>query len=228
MSDSVRYLWWLLPAVRKRKDQSRSVLFGLLDAVGTVLDELKTAILTARLRRYVLVRNPDHPYYASDMRSADLDWHALDRGLRRLAGESDAALLERIVTLPYRNRFLGAKSGIKYLIEDIHKLQCDQVVEYYADDQAWVVFSRGDQECEVEINLSHVFNSDDMGIYDAYRQTRIYSRTDLSRAFHFWVSISNPQGIAFDPEVVVEAVNAVKPAHTRAVVHFTDNQLPAD
>ena len=228
MSDSVRYLWWLLPAVRKKKDQSQSILFGLLDAVGTVLDDLKTAILTARLRRYVLVRNPDHPYYASDMRSYDLDRHALDRGLRRLPGESDAALLERIAALPYRNRVLGAKSGIKYLIEDIHKLQCDQVVEYYADDQAWMVLSQNAQECEVEINLSHAFNSDDMNTYDAYRQTRVYSRTDLSRAFHFWVSISNPRGIVFDQEVLVEAVNAVKPAHTRAVVHFIDNPLPAD
>ena len=222
MSDSVRYLWWLLPAVRKQKDQSQSILFGLLDSVGTVLDDLKTAILTTRLRRFVVVRNPDHPYYASDMRSADLDRHALDRGLRRLPGESDAALLERIATLPYRNRFLGAKSGIKYLIEDIHKLQCDQVVEYYADDQAWMVLSQNAQEGEVEINLSHVFNSVDMETYDAYRQTRVYSRTDLSQAFHFWVSISNPQGIVFDPEVIVEAVNAVKPAHARAVVHFTD------
>ena len=93
-------MWWLLPAVRKRKDRDRSVLFGLLDTVGTVLDELKETIMTARLRRYFLIRNEDDPYYSSEQRSLDLDMHALDRGLRRLPGESDEALLARIATLP--------------------------------------------------------------------------------------------------------------------------------
>ena len=223
MSDEIaKYLWWLLPAVRKRKDRDRSVLFGLLDAVGTALVGLKDAILTARLRRFALVRNPDHPYYASDMRSADLDRHALDRGLRRLPGESDVALLERISTLTYRNRFLGTKTGMKYLIEDIFGLSCDQVVEYYADDLAWIIHDEVGQTAEAEVNISHVFSVDDVDGYESYRQTRIYSRDDLSQAFHFWVSTSNPVGIEFDPEVVVEAINHQKPAHTRAVVHFTD------
>jgi hypothetical protein len=84
------YLWWLLPAVRKRKAKSDSRLFGLLDSVGAVLDELKAAILTARLRRFALVHNLDDPYYNCPERSADLEMHALDRGLRRLSGESDA------------------------------------------------------------------------------------------------------------------------------------------
>lgn len=222
MSEIVRYLWWLLPAVRKRKDRERSVLFGLLDTIGRVLDEAKQAILAARLCRYFLVREEDDPYYTGDRRSADLEMHGLDRGLRRLPDESDASLLERIATLPYRNRFLGTKMGIKYLVEDIHGLSCDQVVEYYADDQAWMILSSADQAGEAEVNIAHVFNSDDAGEYEAYRQTRVYSQSDLAQPFHFWVSISNPDNIEFDPLVVVEAINHQKPAHTRAVVHFTD------
>jgi len=221
MSEIGTYLWWLLPAVRKRKDRERSVLFGLLDAVGTVLDDLKRAILTARLRRFFLVREASHPYYGSSEHAADLDMHALDRGLRRLPGEEDAALLERLSTLPYRNRFLGTKAGMKQLIEAIFGLSCDQVVEYYADDLGWIIHSKADQGAEAEVNLSHVFSADEADEQEAYRQTRVYSREDLSQSFHFWVSISNPNGVEFDPEVIVEAINAQKPAHTRAVVHFT-------
>jgi len=222
MSEIGTYLWWLLPAVRKRKDKDKSVFFGLLDTIGTILDEVKQAILTARLRRYFLVRDESDPYYAGDRRSVDLEMHGLDRGLRRLPEESDASLLERIATHPYRNRFLGTKTGIKYLVEDIHGLSCDQVVEYYADDQAWVILSDADQDADAEVNISHLFNAEDAEEYEAYRQTRVYSQTDLSQPFHFWVSISNPDGVEFDPEVIVEAINAQKPAHTRAVVHFTD------
>ncbi len=222
MSEIGTYLWWLLPVVRKRKDRERSVLFGLLDAIGAVLDEVKQAILTARLRRYFLVRDENDPYYTSPQRSENLEMHALDRGLRRLPGESDASLLERVSTLPHRNRFLGTKTGMKYLIEDIFGLSCDQVVEYYADDQVWMVLSGAEQAGEAEVNISHVFSGVDAEEYEAYRQTRVYSRDDLSQSFHFWVSISNPDGILFDPEVIVEAINAQKPAHTRAVVHFTD------
>ena len=222
MSSIGNYLWWLLPAVRKQKDKDRSVLFGLLDAVGTVLDELKGTILTARLRRYFLVREASDSYYASPEHSSDLDMHALDRGLRRLPGESDASLLGRISTLPHRNRFLGTKTGMKYLIEDIFGLACDQVVEYYADDLAWIIHAEDEQTAEAEVNLSHVFGVEEADEYEAYRQTRVYSRVDLSQAFHFWVSISNPDGVEFDPEVIVEAINQQKPAHTRAVVHFTD------
>jgi hypothetical protein len=213
-------MWWLLPAVRKRKSPSESRLFGLLDAVGMVLDQLRTTILTARLRRFALVGSPDDPYYLKDERSADLDAHALDWGLRRLSGESDAALLERIATLPYRHRFLGTKEGMRYLIEELHGLCCDQIVEYYADDQARIILSEENQEAEVETNITHVFGSAEMESFNAYRGTRIYSKEDLTRAFHFWISISNPNGLAYDSDVVRESINAVKPAHTRSIVHF--------
>ena len=220
------YLWWLLPAVRKRKDRDKSVLFGLLDTIGTMLDEVKSAILTARLRRYFLKRTEDDPYYSSELRTTDLDMHALDRGLRRLSGESDEALLTRIATLPHRNRFLGTKAGMKYLIEDIFGLNCEEIVEYYADDQAWIILSASDQSAEAEVNISHVFVRNEMSDYEAYRQTRIYSASDLSLAFHFWIHISYLQGMELDEQVVVEAINAQKPAHTRAVVHFTEIEVP--
>ena len=130
MSRIGTYMWWLLPAVRKRKESQESRLFGLLVTIGTILDALMASILTARLRRYFLIRDENHPYYSSELRSGDLDLPALDRGLRRLIGEGDADLQERIATLGYRNQFLGTKAGMKYLIEDIYGLTCEQIVEY--------------------------------------------------------------------------------------------------
>jgi len=222
LSNSItEYLWWLLPAVRKRKEKSQSRLYGLLEAIGMVLSELKDTILIARLRRYSLVRDENNPYFSSEMRSNDLNNHALDRGLRRLPGESDASLLERIATLPYRNQFLGTKAGMKYLIEDIFGLTCTQIVEYYADDQSWIVLSEDGQSAEAETNVSHIFSENEIDQYEAYRQTRIYSGNDLYLAFHFWINISYLQGLVIDEEVIIEAINAQKPAHTRAVVHFT-------
>jgi hypothetical protein len=197
-------------------------LFGFLDAVGLVLDELKGAILTSRLCRYISVRNPNTniPYYDSEERSSDLDLHALDRGLRRLPEESDTQLTERLLTLPYRNQFIGAKIGMKYLIEEIFGLRCDEIVEYYADDQALLILSNADQSAEVEMNISHIFTESDQLVYETYRQNRIYRESDLTLSFHFWVSISNPSEIQLEQEVVTEAINSQKPAHTRALIYF--------
>jgi len=220
------YLWWLLPAVRKQKEKSQSKLFELLEAIGLVLEKLKIAILTTRLRRYYLIRYEADPYYRSELRSADLDLHALDRGIRRLPSESDAALQERIATLGYRNQFLGTKAGMKFLIEDIFGLTCEQIVEYYADDQSWILLNTEDQSGEAEVNISHVFSVEDVDFFEAFRQTRIYSADDLSLAFHFWMHVSYPQGMGIDQQVVREAINAQKPAHTRAVVHFTETEIP--
>lgn len=227
LSSSGNYMWWLLPSVRKQKPPTESRLFGLLDAVGVILDELKTAILIARLRRYASVQDGSNSYYTSSDRSDDLGLHAGDRELRRLPGESDDALLERILTLTFRNRFLGTKAGMRYLIEDMYRLRCDQIVEYYADDLAWIVLSESDQKAEVEANLSHIFDGLDQGEFTAYRGIRVYSESDLTQAFHFWISISNPLGIVYDPEVVREAIVSAKPAHTRGIVHFAVNPQPA-
>ena len=226
MNNFADFMWWLLPAVRKQKEKSQSRLYGLLVSIGLVLEELKIAILTARLRRYFLIRHEADPYYSSELRSADLVMHALDRGLRRLPSESDAVLLNRISTLGYRNQFLGTKAGMKYLIEAIFGITCEQIVEYYADDQAWIILDSEDQSREAEVNVSHIFSADDIGIYEAYRQTRIYSPDDLSLAFHFWIHITYSQGMEVDQQVIIEAINAQKPAHTRAVVHFTETEVP--
>ena len=220
------YLWWHLPAVRRRKEKHESNLFGLLLTIGVVLDELKTVILTARLRRYVLIRDDANPYYFSEARTADLDVHALDRGLRRLPGENDARLLDRISTLAFRNQFLGTKAGMKYLIEELFGLTCEQIVEYYADDQSWIIFSNSDQSSEAEVNISHVFSDSEVEANESYRQTRIYSADDLSLAFHFWIHITYSQGMNVDQQVIVEAINAQKPAYTRAVVHFSQTEIP--
>ena len=212
--------------MRKRKESHESILFGLLVTIGMVLDKLKETILTTRLRRYFLIRNEDDPYYSSELRSADLVIHALDRGLRRLPDENDAALLERISTLGFRNQFLGTKAGMKYLVEDMFGLACEQIVEYYADDLAWIILSSRDQSAEAEVNISHVFSEDEINEQEAYRQTRIYSSNDLSLAFHFWIHISYQEGTEIDEEVIIEAINVQKPAHTRAVVHFTETEVP--
>jgi len=217
---SAELMWWLLPAVRKLKPPSQSRLYGLLQAVGAVLDELRVEINRLRLVRFAAIADTADSYYPSTDRSQDLDRHAGDRGLRRRADESDAELLERILTLPYRNRFLGTKAGMKYLIEDIQHLRCEQIVEYYADDQAWIILSEADQQYEVETNLSHVFSENDTSENTTLRSTRMYSQTDLTQAFHFWILVSNPSGVEYDSEVVRGAINAAKPAHTRAVVYF--------
>ena len=220
------YLWWLLPAVRKRMEKHDSTLYGLLATIGIVLNDLKIVIMTARRRRYFLIRDETDPYYLSEMRTADLDIHAFDRGIRRLPNEGDVDLLERLSTLGFRNQFLGTKAGMKYLVEELFGLSCEQIVEYYADDQSWIIPSNADQSGEAEVNISHVFSNDDVESCEAYRQTRIYSASDLSIAFHFWIHISYLQGTEIDEEVIIEAINAQKPAHTRAVVHFTEIQVP--
>ena len=224
MSTIGNQIWWLLPQRRKRKTKEQSVLWGLVDAVGETLDVLKQAILVSRLRRFFLIRsNTDTlDYYSSLDRSADLEAHGRDRGLMRLPGETDEELLERISTLPYRSGFLGSKTGMKYLIEEIFGLQLDTLVEFYPDDMALIVLSENDMHAETEINLSHVFNLQDQETWDAYRQNRIFRGNDVTQAFHFALNISNPVVVDYDLEVVTELVNMQKPAHTRAIIYFDE------
>ncbi len=217
-------IWWLLPQRRKRKTKEQSVLWGFVDAVGEVLDALKQAILISRLRRFFLIRTiiDTQDYYTSPERTFDLEAHGRDRGLMRLPGETDAQLLERISTLSYRNGFLGSKTGMKYLIEEIFGLMVNDIIEFYPDDMALIVLSEHDLSGETEINLSHVFNAEDQITWDAFRQNRIFRRNDFTQAFHFVISISNPENLDYDPEVVEELVNAQKPAHTRAIIYFNE------
>ena len=224
MSIIGKQIWWLLPNRRKRRNREESVLWGLVDAVGEVLDLLKQVILTSRLRRFFLVRasSDTQDYYSSPERSSDLEAHGRDRGLMRLPGESDEELLERLSTLPYRNGLLGTKTGMKYLVEEIFGLQLNTLVEFYPDDMALIVLSENKQTAETEINLSHVFNTEDQITWDAFRQNRIYRQGDVTQAFHFIMNISNPNRADYDPEVVTELVNAQKPAHTRAILIFME------
>ena len=217
-------IWWLLPQRRKRKTKAESVLWGLIDAVGEVLDSLKQAIMISRLRRFFLIRTNAETldYYSSSERSLDLEAHGRDRGLMRLPGETDQQLLERISTLPYRNGFLGSKTGMKYLIEEIFRLQLDTLVEFYSDDMALIVLSENEQAAETDINLSHVFSLQDQETWDAYRQNRIFRSDDVTQAFHFAMNISNPAVVDYDPEIVTQLVNAQKPAHTRAILNFVE------
>ena len=217
-------IWWLLPQRRKRKTKAESVLWGLIDAVGEVLDSLKQAIMISRLRRFFLIRTNAETldYYSSPERSLDLEAHGRDRGLMRLPGETDQQLLERISTLPYRNGFLGSKTGMKYLIEEIFRLQLDTLVEFYSDDMALIVLSENEQAAETDINLSHVFSLQDQETWDAYRQNRIFRSDDVTQAFHFAMNISNPAVVDYDPEIVTQLVNAQKPAHTRAILNFVE------
>ena len=215
-------IWWLLPQIRKRKPKGQSVLWGVIDAVGEVLDFLKQAILISRLRRFFLIRTntETQDYYTSPERSSDLEGHGRDRGLMRLPGESNENLLERISTLPYRNGFLGSKTGMKYLVEEIFELRLDDLIEFYPDDLALIVLDNDEQTAETEINLSHIFNAEDQVAWDAFRQNRIYKNNDVTQAFHFVLNISNSNSADYDPEVVTELVNAQKPAHTRAIINF--------
>ena len=224
MSTIGNQIWWLLPQRRKRKNKAESVLWGLIDAVGEVLDALKRAILVSRLRRFFLVRTNTEvqDYYSSPERSSDLEAHGRDRGLMRLPGETDQQLLERISTLPYRNGFLGSKTGMKYLIEEILGLQLDTLVEFYPDDMALIILSEQEQTAETEINLSHIFNLQDQATWDAYRQNRIFKQNDVTQAFHFALNISYPAVVDYDFEVVSELVNMQKPAHTRAIIYFSE------
>ncbi len=218
------YIWWLLPQRRKLKTKQESVLYGFIDAVGAVLDELKLTILIARLRRFFLVRtNADtEDYYTSPERTLDLEAHGRDRGLMRLPGETDQQLLERISTLPYRNGFLGSKTGMKYLIEDIFGLQLDTLIEFYPDDMALILLSAEDQDAEAEVNISHIFNQADQTTWQAYRQNRVFRDSDVTQAFHFILNISNPASKEYDAEVITQLVNSQKPAHTRAIINFTE------
>ena len=217
-------IWWFLPQQHKRKLKQESVLWGLIDAVGEVLDLLKQVILISRLRRFFLVRsNTDiQDYYSSPERSSDLEAHGRDRGLMRLPGESDEELLERLSTLPYRNGFLGTKTGMKYLIEDWFGLHLNSIVEFYADVMLWIVLKSEEQDWEAEINLSHIFNAEDQEIWDAFRQNRIYRQGDVTHAFHFVINISNPESVDYDQSIVTELVNAQKPAHTRSILIFME------
>lgn len=241
MSRVGSYLWYLSAAVRKRKPVEESVWSRLLDAIGAVLDHTYDSVLVSRRRRLLL--NPDQSatfgenyvdvepadpnaptayesYYLANERTEDLDRHGRDRGLSRHSGESNSAFAWRIATHPYRAGFLGTVSGLKTLIEETFGLVCDRIVEYYHDKRRWLVADDADTNGRLSSDRSSLVSDADLSdvLASGLRLTRIYSDHDLSLQFHFWVRISNPNGVTFDTESLAEAINAIKPAHTRAVI----------
>lgn len=162
-----------------------------------------------------------HDYYESAERTSDLNRHAQDRGVFRLTGETNAALLTRLETLAFRNQFKGTAAGVRYVIEEFFGLQCDEVLEFYCDTRRWLHLNHIDLLTRGEPDRTHIFSESDQDAYDTRRSTRIYSVEDTETTqFYFWVRISNPDSVSYDEDLVRQAIHAVKPAHSRAVILF--------
>lgn len=216
-------LSWL-PSARRRKDAS--VLSRLLDALGESYDAAKDAIYRLRRRGFIWqLGDGSDAYYGDPQRGLDLNRHALDRGTRRLQGETDEALWQRLAIQPAVRQHAGSAMGMRYLVEDVlgHTLYALTV---YADDpEARIVRSEVDQAAQVEAERSHLFSAADQANPDmvGLRQTRLYSQADLDIRFTFWLSIL-PAG-PLDAEErtrVTELVMAEKPAHTACVLTFVE------
>jgi hypothetical protein len=112
------------------------------------------------------------------------------------------------------------RCGLKTLIEESFGLVCDRIVEYYRDKRRWLLASDAGTSGKLSTDRTHLVSDADLAAAQAsgQRLTRIYSDQDLSLQFHFWVRISNPDSVPFDPDTLTEAINAIKPAHTRAVI----------
>ncbi|MDP2361595.1 MAG: hypothetical protein Q8O14_12745 [bacterium] len=218
------YLLALLPKVRKLVDDS--VLGRLLDAFGLSYDAAKDAIYELRRRGFLwTLGSGTNPYYATDLRTADLDRHALDRGTRRLLGETNAELEARLAIMPATRQYAGSAMGMKYLVEEVLGHTLSALTVYADDPEARIVRSEADQAAQVEAERSHLFSAADQADpeMDGLRQTRLFSQADLDMRFTFWLSIL-PAG-AQDAEErtrVSELVMAEKPAHTACVLTYVE------
>lgn len=218
------YLLGLLPKVRRRVDDS--VLSRLLDALGLSLDAAKDAIYRLRRRGFLwTLGDGTNPYYADPERTADLERHALDRGTRRMAGETNALLEARLAILPATRQFAGSAMGMKYLVEDVLGHTLSALTVYADDPEARIVRTVAEDAAQVEAERSHLFSAADQADpeMDGLRQTRLFSQADLDLRFTFWLSIL-PAG-ALDAEErtrVSELVMAEKPAHTACVLTYVE------
>lgn len=220
------YLLAMLPNVRRRKDYVDSALAKLLDAIGTELDDAKDTVQTLRRRACIWIADGAHAYYATVERTADLNLHALDRGTRRLAGETDTALRQRLQAMPRLRQYMGSAMGMKYLVEEVLGHTLTALVVYAADPQAQVILSGKELGLYAERDLSHVFSAADQADTDndVYRQNRIYSEADLDFRFQFWMSITPAAALSsIEEDRIVELINQEKPAHTVARVHFVED-----
>ncbi len=219
-----RYLWALLPNVRRRVDNS--VLGGLLDALGEVLDAAKDRIQSLRRRAAVWEVDGSHAYYADSERGQDLEKHALDRGTRRLAGEDDAALRARLQAWPASRRFVGSAIGMQYLVEDVLGHTLAGLVVFRDDPQGWIILSAEEQSEFADRDVSHILSAADQADedYNPYRQNRIYSAADLDYRFQFRMSIEHTGPMTdAEKERITELIALEKPAHTTFRVEFVES-----
>lgn len=218
------YLLALLPKVRRRVDDS--VLSRLLDAFGLSLDAAKDAIYQMRRRGFLwTLGSGANPYYADPERTTDLERHALDRGTRRLSGETNAELEARLAIMPYTRQFAGSAMGMKYLVEDVLGHTLSALTVYADDPEARIVRNEADQAAQVEAERSHLFSAVDQADsdMDGLRQTRLFSQAELDIRFTFWMSILPTSALDAEERIrVTELVMAEKPAHTACVLTFVE------
>ena len=218
------WLQRMLPSVRRKKDDS--VLAGLLDAWGLSLDAAKDAIYELRRRGLLwTLGDSTNSYYATDLRTGDLERHALDRGTRRLAGETDTQLWNRLAILPATRPFAGSAMGMRYLVEDVLGHALSALTVYADDPQSWLWLEDGDLAARVEEDRPHVFSVADQADpgTDALRQTRVFRQADLDMRFTFWLTVETASALPAEEKArIIELICAEKPAHAAAVVHFVE------
>lgn len=218
------YLLGLLPKVRRLKDDS--VLGRLLDAFGLSYDAAKDAIYELRRRGFLwTLGSGTNPYYAGPQRTADLDRHALDRGTRRLLGETNAEQEARLAIMPATRQFAGSAMGMKYLVEDVLGHSLSALTVYADDPEARIVRTASDDAAQMEAERSHLFSAADQADpeMDGLRQTRLFSQADLDIRFTFWLSILPASALDSEERTrVAELVMAEKPAHTACVLTFVE------
>lgn len=218
------WLQSMLPSVRRKKDDS--ILAGLLDAWGLSLDAAKDAIYRLRRRGFVWqLGDGTDPYYADAQRGQDLNLHALDRGTRRLAGETDEELWQRLSILPATRTHAGSAMGMKYLVEDVLGHTLSALTVYADDPQSWLWLEEADLAARVETDRPHVFSAADQANpeMDDLRQTRVFSQADVDIRFTFWLTVETATALSAEEKArITELICAEKPAHAAAVVHFVE------
>ena len=150
---------------------------------------------------------------------------ALDRGTRRLAGEMDTALRERLQAMPALRTYMGSAMGMRYLVEEVLGHSLAGLVVYCDDPQAWIVLAATAQEGYAERDRSHLLSATDQADedYDPFRQNRVYSAEDLNYRFQFWISIETEEALDADEKGrIAELIAQEKPAHTTCRVQFVE------
>jgi hypothetical protein len=193
-------------------------------ALGLSLDAAKDAVYRMRRRGFVWqLGDGTNPYYADAQRGQDLNLHALDRGTRRLAGETDESLWRRLAIQPSVRQFAGSAIGMRYLVEDVLGHTLAGLSVYVDDHQARILESADALLWRVESDRSHILSAQDQvnQAYAGLRQNRLFSQDDLSTRYTFWISIE-PNGPIGDEDRVriQEMIDAHKPAWTRSILHF--------